>query len=467
MKRIRNFTLTVGLTSAAYYLFRQLTRRRPAQAPPARGSHIVILGAGFAGLTLARDLAKTRREGVRITLIDRHNYHLFTPLLYQVAAWGLDPYDVAHPVREATGPYGIHFQRALITGIDLDAQQVQLDEGGPVDYDYLAIALGSTTNFFGNQGAQEHALAMKWLEEGVAIRDKLIDCLEQASITPRGPDRDALLTFVVVGGGATGVETAAALVDLLNRVLAVEYPGIDRADVHVQLIEAEKKLLGQMDHKLAQIALKRLHELGVEVWLATRAQQIDDKHLVTDDGRTVPTRTIIWATGVRAPDVIANLDAPHGKGGSLLVDEYLQVQGRPGVYALGDNAHVVDAKTGEAVPLLAQAAVDEAHTVARNILCALAGQPQQPYHYHSLGNALALGRAEGIIETNGIVISGLLGWVAWRLVHLARTTGLRNKLATLLDWTTGYLFEMNTTRLELEPALRNQEETEHVPLSTK
>lgn len=471
MKRLRNLLVAMGLSSLIGTLllafWRQLTQRRPAHPPSATGPHLVILGAGFAGLTLARDLAQAKGDAVRITLLDRHNYHLFTPLLYQVAAWGLDPYDIAHQVREITGPDGIHFQRALITGIDLDARQVQLDEGAPIVYDYLAIALGSTTNFFDNQGAKQYALALKWLEEGVAIRHKLIDCLEQASITPQGPERDALLTFVVVGGGATGVETAAALVDLLNQVLQVEYPAVNPHDVHVHLIQADKKLLGHMGDQLARIALQRLHELGVEVWLETRAKQIGDRQLTTDDGRTIPTRTVIWTTGVRAPDVVANLDAPHSKGGSLVVDTYLQVKGRPGVYALGDNAHVTDPQSGEAVPLLAQAAVDEAHAVAKNICRALAGQPQQPYRYHSLGNALALGRAEGIIETKGVVISGLLGWLGWRFIHLARTTGLRNKLVTLIDWATGYLSEMNTTRLELQPTHREREASQRVVAQEK
>lgn len=462
MKRLRNLLLSLGLMGALFYLWRLLARRRPSHEPTAKGPHIVILGAGFAGLTLARELAKAKGDAVRITLIDRHNYHLFTPLLYQVAAWGLDPYDVAHQVREMTGPQGIHFQRALITGVDFDKRQVHLNEGSRVEYDYLAIALGSTTDFFGNEQAQQHALALKWLEEGVAIRDKLIDCLEQASITAKGPERDALLTFVVVGGGATGVETAAALVDLLHRVLQVEYPTVNPKDVHVHLIQADKQLLGQMGNKMAQIALDRLRELGVEVWLGTKAEELDEQQLKTNDGRTILARTVIWTTGVRAPDIVANLDAPHGKGGSLLVDEYLQVKGRPGVYALGDSAHVTDAKTGEAVPLLAQSAVDEAHTVAKNICCALDGQSQQAFRYHSLGNALALGRTEGLIEINGMIISGLLGWFGWRFIHLLRTTGVRNKLVTLIDWITGYLIEMNTTRLELQPTQRGLQDAQRV-----
>ncbi len=451
MKRLQKISIGIGVSAGALFLGRQLLQRRPARAPAVDKPHVVILGAGFAGLTLARKLAKALPGQLRITLIDRHNYHLFTPLLYEVAAWGLDPYDVAHPVREATGPQAINFQQALVTAIDLDTQQVHLNNGAPAHYDYLAIALGSTTNYFGNESAQQHALAMKWLEEGVAIRNKLIDCLEQASITSPGPERDALLTFIVVGGGATGVETAAALVDLLNRVLLIEFPTIDHTAVRVHLIEAGKKLLGHMGDKMANIALQRLRTLGVEVWLETRAKTIDAETLTTDDGRQIASKLVIWSTGVRAPDVVAALDAPHGKGGSLQVDEYLQLKGRPGVYALGDNAHVEDAQSGEAVPLLAQAAVSEAKSVAENIKRALHGQPQQRYRYHSLGNALSLGRGEGLIENHGIVISGLLGWLGWRAVHLVRITDLRNKLVTLIDWSTGYLTEMNTTRLELTP----------------
>jgi len=417
---------------------------------PKNKHRIGILGAGFAGLTAAEKLSSRVTAEATITLVDQHNYHLFTPMLYQVATLGTDPYTVAFPVRQFSGDHNVTFRKDTVTGIDLDAKRVQLEEG-TLEFDYLVIALGTTTDFFDNQSAQEHAFPLKWLEEGISIRNHLLDTLEQASVTQDKEQRSALLTFVVVGGGATGVETAAALSTMLDSVFLSDYPHLNPSEAKVILIESEGKLLGHMGGNMARVALKRLRDSGVDVWLNTKAKDIEPGRVSCEDGRAVEAKTIIWSTGVRVPELVSSLRAEHGKGGSLVVDEYLQVCGKPGIYAAGDCAHFEDPATGKSVPLLAAAAVQEGAAVARNIDLAIHDKPQKPFRYRDMGNMVALGEFSGAAEVKGVTVGGLAGWLAWRMVHLAKITSFRSKLAALVDWTMGYFYTPDTARPAVEP----------------
>jgi NADH dehydrogenase len=422
--------------------------------PPAEtaGPRVVVLGGGFAGISAVRELRHRLGAGARITLVDRHNYHLFTPMLYEVAVWGLDPYDTAFPLREFTPRLGVTFRRGMVTGVDFAARRVALDDG-VLDYDYLVIALGTATNFFGNGGAERYSYPIKWLEDGISISNKIIDRLEQATVEPDPQKRQALLTFVIVGGGATGTESAAALRDMLSHVLGRDYPNIDPHEARVIVLEMLDRLLGNMEPRMGDIALRELRNMGVEVWLGQKAKDVSPDNITLEDGRVIPTCTVLWTTGVRAPDVVGQFDLPHGKGGSIAVDQYLQVPGRPGVYAVGDNAHFEDPDSHQAAPLLAQAAIQEGKAAARNIALQIQGQPQELFHYRSLGDALSLGRWHGIIAERGLVIDGLVGWAGWRLIHLVRITSMRDKLATLLDWSMGYFYSLTTTRFDVRPSM--------------
>jgi NADH dehydrogenase len=439
-----------GLAAAggAVYLATRGPSQQVQSEPPGSRPKVVILGAGFAGLAAAGRLSEHGDGSCEIVLIDQHNYHLFTPILYQVAACGVVPYDAASPVRDFAAPHGVRFRQGRITGIDFDRQRVQLDDGEE-QYDYLLIALGSTTNFFGNTAAQEHALPVKWLEDGVAIRNHVLDALEQASKSSDTEQRRSLLSFAIVGGGATGVETAGALAGLI-RQLPRDYPGLDGVQPRIVVVEGESKLLGHMGDKAAEAALHALREMGVEVWLNTRAKDVEPNKLTTEDGRTIAARTILWTAGVRAPDIVAKLDARHAKAGSVAVDGYLQVFGKPNVYAAGDNAHV-EGGAGKPPPLLAAAALQEGHAAAENILHALHGEPQQEFRYRALGEVVSLGRGRGVASFGPVVIDGLAGWLIWRFVHLVRITSFRNKLATALDWSMALGRGRDTARLDMTP----------------
>jgi NADH dehydrogenase len=414
-----------------------------------------VLGGGFAGMTAVKELAKRLPGRARILLIDRHNYHLFTPMLYEAATCAVVPSDLAYPLRQCTGRHGADFLRAEVRGVDFDRRKVLLD-GGEVAFDYLVIALGSATSFFGNDAARQHALALKQLEDGIAIRNRVVDMLEQAGATSDQGQRAPMLTFAIVGGGATGVETAGALADLLHRIMPLDYPHLDPRHTRVVLVEAAPKLLGHMSSRMADVALRELRNMGVDVKLNTSAGAMEPGRVNLSDGSTISAQTVVWAAGVEAPEVVARMDVPHGPKGSLAVDECLQVRERPQVYAVGDSAHVEDSRTHQPVPLLAAAAEQEGRAVARNIVRSIAGRPQRPFRYMDLGNVVALGHRTGVALIGGVLIDGFAGWLAWRLVHLVRITSFRNKMATALDWAVGYLYDEDTARLEIEPSYRTR-----------
>ncbi len=428
-----------------------LVARATPRSVPRSGPSVLILGAGFGGLAAAEKLSSLACRRARITVLDRHNYQLFTPLVYQAATCGIVPYDAALPIRQWTTSQGILFRQATVAAIDLQARAVRLEGGEQVGYDYLVVALGTTTNFFGNRSAREHAYPLKTMEDGIAIRNHILDTLEQAAATNDYRRRGELLTYVVVGGGATGVETAGAIAALLTRLIPRNYPVLRGARWRVLVLESECKLLGHMSDEMAKIALRELKSGGVEVRLSTRAEQVTAEDVKTGAGEVIRTRTVIWATGVRVPDVVSHLDAEHSHGGSVTVNEFLQVKGHPEAYAIGDNAHFVDPRSHKPVPLLAATAMQQGKAAAANIARALRARPQRPFHYRNLGNVVSVGQRSGVAEIGGRIISGFAGWLAWRVVHLARLTSTRNQLATALDWTVGYFYEGDTARLDVQP----------------
>jgi NADH dehydrogenase len=465
-KRQRGLWIAAGLTAGALgagLLLRQMrARARGGRGAGETGPSVVILGAGFAGLAAARAVQRRLNRPARLLLIDQQNYHLFTPMLYQVATWALDPYAIAFPVRRYAGRHGLSFRRATVTGLDLAGRRVLLGDEA-VSYDYLLIALGSTTNFYGNDSAREHAFPLKRLEDGIAIRGHIIDMLEQAVLTEDAAERWPLLTFVIVGGGATGVESAAALADFVRRVLPADYPSLDPAEAHVVLLETTDQLLAEMGEHFSSIALRDLRDMGVDVRLKTTAKQVQPWLIQTDDGQQLSAHTIIWAAGVRAPELVAGLPGPHAKDGRLKVDECLRVQGLPNVYAAGDSASFINPASGQPLPLLAQVAEQAGQAAGENIARAVSGEAPRPFHFHWRGNAVALGRSQGILEMAGRVVDGWLGWLAWRAIHLAKIAGLRDKALVLLDWSAGYLYDLDTARLAVEPDQGNPAEAQPIP----
>ncbi len=401
---------------------------------------IVIVGGGFAGLHLVRRLEGhlSAAEG-QITLIDRNNFHLFTPLLYQVATGELPPHAVAYPLRVPLARAGDRFVRAEVESIDL-AQRVVRSSEGEFPYDHVVIVPGSVTNDYGIPGVAAHALTVKWLTDGRALRHRILSVFEEAAADPDSGGRREKLSFAIVGAGPVGVELAASMRDLMDHTLRTIYPTVDFAqEPHITLIDGADRVLPQMDIRLSRIATRRLAKLGVEVRLRTFVAEVGEHVLKLRDGAALTAETVVWAGGVKANPLLAALDLPKAKDGRLIVDDAFRVGGRDDVLSFGDAAAFL--QDGKPLPMLAQVAVLQAPAAAKNIAHLIHGEALEPYIHHRKGDLVALGRTSAAAEFarfGGIVLSGVLAWTVWRANYLMQLVGVRNRGTLLMEWLLSY-----------------------------
>jgi NADH dehydrogenase len=408
---------------------------------------VVVVGAGFGGLRIARAL---RRAPVRVVLLDRHNYHLFQPLLYQVATAGLEPEQIAKPVRAILrGQANLDFRMVEVTGADLPARRLETS-GGPVPYDHLVLAPGGETNFFGLQSVERHGLGLKDVGEAVEIRNHVLTCFEQAMLEPDGERRRARLTFVVVGGGPTGVEMAGALSELIRLVLVKDYPRLNIKDVRVLLLEATDRLLSTMPEKLREAAGAKLWKKHVEVRFGATVADFDGANVRLKSGEVVPAHTLIWAAGARAASLAARLGLPTGRQGRIVVTPTLQVPEHPEVWVIGDAACLeID---GEPLPMVAPVAMQMADLVARSIRTIVQGNgaaqaAPEPFRYRDPGTLATIGRNAAVAHIFGLQLSGFTAWVMWLVVHIIQLIGFRNKVFVLLNWAWDYFAYERAGRL--------------------
>jgi NADH:ubiquinone reductase (H+-translocating) len=407
--------------------------------------HIVIIGAGFGGLWAARAF---RRSGVRVTLIDRNNYHGFWPLLYQVAAAELDAEQIAYPVRRILRRYrNVTFFLADVQTVDFAARTVQA-ANRTLNYDYLVLALGSTSSYFNIPGAAENTFPLKTMEEGIHLRNHILRCFERAVQENDPPRRRELLTFVVVGGGPTGVEYVGAMSELVQGPLAKDYPGIDVSEVSLVLVEMMDRLLGAMPEKLGRYALGRLQRRQVDVRLNTTVAAVDEHAVHFQDGSCLNTATVVWTAGVRGHPLAERWGLPVGRGGRLQVEPTLQVPGLPDVYAVGDLVAFAD-ESGQPLPMLAPVAMQQGERAAANILRQIAGQEPEAFRYFDKGTMATIGRSAAVAQLRGISFTGFIAWIIWLVVHLFQLIGFRNRLVVLINWAWSYLFFERAVRLIL------------------
>jgi NADH dehydrogenase len=407
-----------------------------------RQPRVVIVGAGFGGLWTARALAGS---GVEVTLVDRHNYHTFLPLLYQVGAAELEPEGIARPARGIVRRWpGVRFVMAEVAGIDFERRTVATD-GPLLCYDYLVLAPGSVTHFFGVPGAAEHAFELKTLAQGVALRSHVIGCFERA-VQADEAERRRLLTFVIVGGGATGVEYAGALAELIHRPLRRDYPELDFGLVRVVLAEAGARLLPALTPRLGAYAAARLGRMGVEVRLEEAVGRVTSEGAWLGAGE-IPCRTVVWTAGVRGDPLAQAWGLPAAGDGRVRVLPTLQVEGRPEVYVVGDLARAE--AEGRPLPMVAPAATQEGTAAARNILRQLAGEAPSPFRYRDKGTMVTIGRNSAVVQTGGWAFTGFFAWLLWLGVHFVKLIGFRNRLLVLVNWAWDYLFFERAVRLIL------------------
>ncbi len=396
--------------------------------------HIVIVGGGFGGLTAAQALES---ESVRVTLIDRTNHHLFQPLLYQVATAGLSPADIAAPVRAVLSRQdNATVLLDEVLHAHLDARVLRLREGGEVAFDYLVLAVGVQNNYFGHAEWARVAPGLKTLDDAVEIRRRILLAFEAAERESDPEKQRRLLTFVVIGGGPTGVEMAGAISELSRFALARDFRVARPGATRVVLVEAGARILSAFSERLSQRAVDQLRELGVEVRIGGRVTLIDETG-VQVGGDHIASSTVVWAAGVQGTPLARRLGIDVDAAGRVKVAPDCSLPGHPDVFAIGDMATLVDAH-GVTVPALSPAAMQQARHVARAIMGSIRGQPREPFAYRDKGSMATIGRSRAIAQTGRAQLSGLLAWLAWLLVHIWYLIGFRNRFVVMFSWAWSY-----------------------------
>lgn len=398
-------------------------------------TRVVILGGGFGGVLTARSLAREAKAAgrdIRVTLVDRNNYFLFTPMLPEVGTGILEGHHITQSLREATRGDGVEIHQTTITALDTTARVVTTDEG-LLPYDQLVIALGATTNFFGMKDVEEHALTFKDIPDAVGFHARVLGLLDDADHESDATTRREMLSFVIAGGGLTGVELAAELADFLTQTMAKEYPHLRRDEATITLIEAMDTLLPGMKPAVQAKVRERLEAKGVRV-LLTQPVSGATADCVKTEGGEIRTRTLVWAAGIAANPLLATFPFERGRGGRILCDDTMQITGWPGHYALGDCAHVTSSLTSKPYAQSAQIAEREAKHLAANIVRAARGRPVVPFIYDPIGVLISLGDNYSIVDTPRLMLTGLPGFLAWKGVYLAKLPGWRNRAEVLSRW---------------------------------
>lgn len=410
---------------------------------------IVIIGGGFAGLSLAKKLAGKEAQ---VVMLDKHNYHTFQPLLYQVSTGGLEPDSIAYPLRKVLKNYpNILFRLAHVEEIDVQAKKIFTDIGS-LKYDYLIIATGSETNFFGNQALETHAMAMKSIPQSLNLRSLMLENFEDALLTSDLNERNKLMNFVIVGAGPTGVELAGALAEIKKGILPKDYPDLDTRMAQINLIQSGDRVLKEMSEKASEKAEEFLEDLGVNVWKNLRVTGYDGQLVTTNTDVSFEAATLVWAAGVKGAS-IKGLDSEDfvNRGNRILVDAYNQVKGVENIFAIGDVACMVSEEFPQGLPMMAQPAIQQGKQLGENITRLLERKPLKPFVYKDKGAMATIGRNKAVVDLKHWKFQGVFAWFVWMLVHLYALIGFRNRVVVFVNWVYNYIRFDREARLIIRP----------------
>lgn len=409
---------------------------------------VVIVGGGLGGLRLAEDLYGS---GMQVVLIDKNNFHQFPPLIYQIASAGIDPSSISFPFRQIFRKRkDFYFRMAEARMVDSEKKILQTSIG-KIDYDYLVLAAGATTNFFGNKNIEEWAIPMKTVPEAMGLRNALLSNLERALTCATEEERQELLNVVIVGGGATGVEIAGALAEMRRYVIPYDYPDMDSSLMHIYLIEAGDRLLAGLSQESSQKAYEFLKSMGVDIQFGKMVTDYRDHKVVMKDGTEIPTRTFLWVSGIRA-NAMPGIDESHlGRGFRFKVDEYNRILGVEDVFVIGDQClQTSDAAYPNGHPQVAQVAIQQAKNLAKNLKLINQGADSSEltaFRYKNLGSMATIGRNKAVVEIGKFRSQGFFAWVLWLVVHLRSILGVKNKMMVLLNWLWKYVSYNDSIRM--------------------
>ncbi|MDQ7917759.1 NAD(P)/FAD-dependent oxidoreductase [Mesonia sp. MT50] len=418
--------------------------------PNTKQPRIVIVGGGFAGIHLLRKLIKTKK--FQLVLIDKHNYHSFQPLLYQVSTSGLEPDSIAYPLRKIiTSVENAYFRLTEVTSIDAKNSTLH-STIGELTYDYLVIATGSKTNFFGNKSIEKNGMAMKTIPQALNIRSLILQNLEKATITTHKEEREALLNFVIAGAGPTGVELSGAIAEVRNNIVPKDYIDIQPSEIKIHLLEGLERVLPPMSEKASAKAKKFLEELGVEIHLNTMVEDYDGEVVNTNKGDRFKTKTFIWSAGVTgAPVKGLNANALVERANRYNVNVFNQVEGYENVFAIGDIALMKSEKYPKGHPMVAQPAIQQGENLAKNLIKIQKGEKLKPFSYFDKGTMATIGRNKAVVDLKRSTFGGFFAWFIWMFVHLWFLVGFRNRIVTFFNWTYNYINFDRAARLIIRP----------------
>jgi NADH dehydrogenase len=418
-----------------------------AHLPETNQKRIVIIGGGFGGLKLARKLSNTDYQ---VILIDKNNYHQFQPLFYQVATAGLEPSSISFPFRKIfQRSTNVLIRIAEISRIVPEKNQLESNIG-IINYDYLVIAIGADTNFFGNKQIMQHAIPMKSVSEALTLRNTILQNYEDAVLADNDADREGLMNVVVVGGGPTGVEVSGTLAEMKNLVLPKDYPELDFKMMQVFLLEGSPKVLGSFSEQASVKAKEYLLKLGVNVKCNARVKDYDGKTISLEDGAAIRTDTLVWAAGIIGNKLEGLNEQVIGKGNRIEVDRYNKVKGYENIYAIGDVAGMKEDAYPNGHPQVAQVAIQQGDRLAKNFNLMAANKPLEPFSYKDLGSMATIGRNKAVADLGKIKFQGFFAWMVWMFVHLMSIVGIKNKLLIFINWAWNYITFDQSLRLILK-----------------